>query len=251
MTTVRPLILQAQNLKVAFGGVQALDLALFKLKENELRVIIGPNGAGKSTFMDLICGKTKADSGKILFKDEDILGKKEVEIAQMGIGRKFQKPSVFTSLSVFDNLLLAYKMPKNVWHSMRFKLNSEITDRIHEVAKKVGLETVLNSEAGSLSHGQKQWLEIGIVVIQNPKLMLIDEPAAGMSDTETAKTGDLILSLVEDHSVIVIEHDMNFVEQIAIENVSVLVRGKLLTEGPFQDVRADERVINSYLGKAV
>ena len=251
MTTVRPLILQAQNLKVAFGGVQALDLALFKLKENELRVIIGPNGAGKSTFMDLICGKTKADSGKILFKDEDILGKKEVEIAQMGIGRKFQKPSVFTSLSVFDNLLLAYKMPKNVWHSMRFKLNSEITDRIHEVAKKVGLEAVLNSEAGSLSHGQKQWLEIGIVVIQNPKLMLIDEPAAGMSDTETAKTGDLILSLVEDHSVIVIEHDMNFVEQIAIENVSVLVRGKLLTEGPFQDVRADERVINSYLGKAV
>jgi urea transport system ATP-binding protein len=251
MTTVRPLILQAQNLKVAFGGVQALDLALFKLKENELRVIIGPNGAGKSTFMDLICGKTKADSGKILFKDEDILGKKEVEIAQMGIGRKFQKPSVFTSLSVFDNLLLAYKMPKNVWHSMRFKLNSEITDRIHEVAKKVGLEAVLNSEAGSLSHGQKQWLEIGIVVIQNPKLMLIDEPAAGMSDTETAKTGDLILSLVEDHSVIVIEHDMNFVEQIAIENVSVLVRGKLLTEGPFQDVRADERVINSHLGKAV
>jgi urea transport system ATP-binding protein len=251
MTTVRPLILQAQNLKVAFGGVQALDLALFKLKENELRVIIGPNGAGKSTFMDLICGKTKADSGKILFKDEDILGKKEVEIAQMGIGRKFQKPSVFTSLSVFDNLLLAYKMPKNVWHSMRFKLNSEITDRIHEVAKKVGLEAVLNSEAGSLSHGQKQWLEIGIVVIQNPKLMLIDEPAAGMSDTETAKTGDLILSLVEDHSVIVIEHDMNFVEQIAIENVSVLVGGKLLTEGPFQDVRADERVINSYLGKAV
>lgn len=251
MKPARELILKALNLKVAFGGVQALDLDLFKLEENELRVIIGPNGAGKSTFMDLICGKTKADSGKVLFKNEDILGKKEVEIAQMGIGRKFQKPSVFASLSVYDNLLLAYQMPKDVWSSIRFKINSEVVDRIHAVAKKVGLEDFLEVEAGGLSHGQKQWLEIGIVVIQNPKLMLIDEPAAGMSDTETAKTGDLILSLVEDHSVIVIEHDMNFVEQIAIEKVSVLVRGQLLTEGAFKDIRADERVINSYLGKAV
>ncbi len=251
MKPIRKLILEAQNLKVAFGGVQALDLDLFKLEENELRVIIGPNGAGKSTFMDLICGKTKADSGKVLFQNADILGKKEVEIAQMGIGRKFQKPSVFAGLSVYDNLLLAYQMPKDVWSSIRFKINSSIVDRIHAVAKKIGLSDFLNVEAGGLSHGQKQWLEIGIVVIQNPKLMLIDEPAAGMSDTETAKTGELILSLVEDHSVIVIEHDMNFVEQIAIEKVSVLVRGKLLTEGHFQDIRADERVINSYLGKAV
>ncbi len=251
MRPVRELILKAQNLKVAFGGVQALDLDLFKLEENELRVIIGPNGAGKSTFMDLICGKTKADSGKVLFKNQEILGKKEVEIAQMGIGRKFQKPSVFSGLSVYDNLLLAYQMPKDVWSSIRFKINSAVVDRIHAIAKKVGLENFLEVEAGGLSHGQKQWLEIGIVVIQNPKLMLIDEPAAGMSDTETAKTGDLILSLTEEHSVIVIEHDMNFVEQIAIEKVSVLVRGKLLTEGPFKDIRADERVINSYLGKAV
>jgi len=251
MKPVRELILKAQNLKVAFGGVQALNLDLFKLEENELRVIIGPNGAGKSTFMDLICGKTKADSGKVLFKNQEILGKPEVEIAQMGIGRKFQKPSVFAGLSVYDNLLLAYKMLKDVWSSIRFKINSEVVDRIHAVAKKVGLEDFLEVEAGGLSHGQKQWLEIGIVVIQNPKLMLIDEPAAGMSDTETAKTGDLILSLVEDHSVIVIEHDMNFVEQIAIEKVSVLVGGQLLTEGAFQDIRADERVINSYLGKVV
>ena len=251
MNKVRELVLKAQNLKVAFGGVQALDLDLFKLQENELRVIIGPNGAGKSTFMDLICGKTKADSGSVLFNNENILGKKEVEIAQMGIGRKFQKPSVFAGLTVYDNLLLAYKMPKDVWSSILFKTNSAIVDRIHAVAKKVGLEDFLDAEAGGLSHGQKQWLEIGIVVIQKPKLMLIDEPAAGMSDTETAKTGDLILSLVEKHSVIVIEHDMNFVEQIAIEKVSVLVRGKLLTEGAFQDIRKDERVINSYLGKAV
>lgn len=251
MIKTRRRVLHVQHLKVAFGGVQALDLDLFNLDENELRVIIGPNGAGKSTFMDLICGKTKADSGSIVFNNQEILGKKEVEIAQFGIGRKFQKPSVFTSLSVYDNLLLAYKMPKDVWSSIIFKTNSEVVDRIHQVAKKVGLEDFLKVEAGGLSHGQKQWLEIGIVVIQNPKLMLIDEPAAGMSDTETAKTGELILSLTEDHSVIVIEHDMNFVEQIAIEKVSVLVSGKLLTEGAFKDIRTDERVISSYLGKAV
>lgn len=251
MIVGRKRILHVQNLKVAFGGVQALDLDVLNLDENELRVIIGPNGAGKSTFMDLICGKTKSDSGNIFFNDQEITGKKEVEIAKMGIGRKFQKPSVFAGLTVYDNLLLAYKMPKDVWSSIIFKTNSAVIDRIHEVAKKVGLEDFLDVEAGGLSHGQKQWLEIGIVVIQNPKLMLIDEPAAGMSDTETAKTGELILSLTEDHSVIVIEHDMNFVEQIAIEKVSVLVSGKLLTEGSFNDIRADERVISSYLGKAV
>ncbi len=244
-------ILEAHNLKVAFGGVQALDLSLFKLKENELRVIIGPNGAGKSTFMDIICGKTKADSGKVLFNGNSILGKTEVAIAKQGIGRKFQKPSVFSSLSVYDNLLLAYQMPKDVWSSIIFRTSPAVSDRIHEVAERVGLEDFLNIQAGSLSHGQKQWLEIGIVVIQNPKLMLIDEPAAGMSDAETAKTGALILSLVKEHSVIVIEHDMHFVEQIANEKVSVLVSGKLIMEGTFQDVRADERVINSYLGRAI
>lgn len=244
-------LLDVQNLKVAFGGVQALDLDSFKLRENELRVIIGPNGAGKSTFMDLLCGKTPHDTGKVFFNEEQILGKKEVEIAQMGIGRKFQKPTVFTSLTVFDNLLLACKMPKSVLYSMFFKMNSEVEDRIHEVAKTIGLEDALQVEAGGLSHGQKQWLEIGIVLIQNPKLMLIDEPAAGMSDAETKKTGELILSLVENHSIIVIEHDMHFVEQIAIDKVSVLVRGQLLTEGPFQQIRNDKDVISSYLGKSV
>ncbi len=251
MSNIKEQILKVQNLKVAFGGVQALDLSLFKLKKNELRVVIGPNGAGKSTFMDLICGKTKANSGSVLFKETEILGKKEVEIAQMGIGRKFQKPSVFSGLSVYDNLLLAYKMPKNIWSSIRFKPNSAIVDRIHNVAQKIGLENFLTTEAGGLSHGQKQWLEIGIVIIQDPTLMLIDEPAAGMSDSETAKTGELLLSLKEEHSLIVIEHDMNFVAQIAVEKVSVLVGGKLLTEGAFQDIRTDERVINSYLGRAV
>lgn len=251
MSSTLKTLLTVQNLKVAFGGLQALDLDMFKLRENELRVIIGPNGAGKSTFMDLLCGKTLADSGKVHFNDVSILGKSEFEIAELGIGRKFQKPSVFSSLSVYDNMLLAYKMPKDVKSTIFFKPNSEITDRIHDVAQLVGLENVLQSEAGSLSHGQKQWLEIAIVVLQNPKLMLIDEPAAGMSDAETKKTGELILSLLENHSIIVIEHDMHFVEQIAIEQVSVLVQGKLLIEGTFNDIRNDEQVIASYLGKAV
>lgn len=244
-------LLSVTNLKVAFGGVQALDLNQFSIKENELRVIIGPNGAGKSTFMDILCGKTKADEGTVIFDGKPILGKAEVEIAEMGIGRKFQKPSVFFSLSVYDNMLLAYRMPKGIWSSIFFKNNSEIEDRIHDVAKQVGLENELSNIAGDLSHGQKQWLEIALVVLQKPKLMLIDEPAAGMSDKETAKTGDLILSLMADHSIIVIEHDMHFVKQIAVDKVSVLVRGQLLMDGSFEEVRNDPAVIESYLGSAV
>ena len=244
-------LLTVNNLKVAFGGVQALDLNHFSIQENELRVIIGPNGAGKSTFMDILCGKTKADEGEVIFDGVSILGKAEVEIAEMGIGRKFQKPSVFFSLSVYDNMLLAYRMPKGIWSSLFFKSNSEVEDRIHSVARQVGLEHELKNCAGDLSHGQKQWLEIAIVVLQKPKLMLIDEPAAGMSDHETAKTGELILSLMADHSIIVIEHDMHFVKQIAVDKVSVLVRGQLLTEGSFETVRNDEAVIESYLGSAV
>lgn len=241
-------ILEVNQLKVAFGGVQALDLNSFTIQKNELRVIIGPNGAGKSTFMDILCGKTQADSGEVLFNGKPILGLKEVDIAEMGIGRKFQKPSVFTSLTVHDNLLLACRMPKGIWHSIFFRINSEIEDKIQEVAKKVGLDSEMNTLAGSLSHGQKQWLEIAIVVLQDAKLMLIDEPAAGMSDKETARTGELILNLMQHHSIIVIEHDMHFVEQIAVDKVSVLVRGKLLTEGTFEEVRNDAGVIESYLG---
>ncbi len=244
-------LLAVKNLKVAFGGVQALDLDAFSIKQNELRVIIGPNGAGKSTFMDILCGKTKADEGEVIFDGTSILGKQEVVISELGIGRKFQKPSVFFSLTVYDNMLLAYRMPKGIWSSLLFKNNAEIEDRIHEVAKQVGLEEELSNMAGDLSHGQKQWLEIAIVVLQKPKLMLIDEPAAGMSDSETAKTGELILSLMENHSIIVIEHDMHFVKQIAVDKVSVLVSGQLLTEGSFDAVRNDPAVIESYLGSGV
>lgn len=243
-------LLGVDNLAVAFGGVQALDLSHFELRDKELRVIIGPNGAGKSTFMDILCGKTSPNKGDVYFNGEPILGKKEVEIANLGIGRKFQKPSIFFSLTVYDNMLLAAKMKKSIWHSILYKQNQETEDKIQYVAKKVGLDDVLDKMAGALSHGQKQWLEIAIVVLQDPKLMLIDEPAAGMSDHETEKTGELLLELATQHSVIVIEHDMNFVKQIAKETVSVLVRGKLLMEGSFDQVQNDQRVIDSYLGRS-
>lgn len=227
-----------------------MNLSQFNLLDRELRVIIGPNGAGKSTFLDILCGKTKADAGEVRFDGHSILGKSEVQIADLGIGRKFQKPSVFPSLTVYDNMLLAFKMDKGIFASLFFKPGQEIDDRIREVALKVGLQKCLGKVAGELSHGQKQWLEIAIVVLQDPKLMLIDEPAAGMSDEETEKTGELLLQLARQHAIIVIEHDMKFVEQIAQDLVTVLVRGKLLMEGTFDEVRNDQRVIDSYLGRA-
>jgi len=244
------MLLTVKNLSVSFGGVHALNLSRFNLLDRELRVIIGPNGAGKSTFLDILCGKTKADAGEVHFDGHSVLGKSEVRIADMGIGRKFQKPSIFPSLTVYDNMLLAFKMNKSIFASLFFKPNQEIDDRIREVALKVGLQKCLGKVAGELSHGQKQWLEIAIVVLQDPKLMLIDEPAAGMSDEETEKTGELLLQLARHHAIIVIEHDMKFVEQIAQDLVTVLVRGKLLMEGTFEDVRNDQRVIDSYLGRA-
>ena len=244
------MLLEVNNLAVSFGGVRALDLKHFSLEDKELRVIIGPNGAGKSTFMDILCGKTKPNTGEIRFSGKPTNGLTEVEIAELGIGRKFQKPSVFPSLTVFDNMSIAAKMKKGVFTSLLFKASPAFTDKIHAMAKRVGLSNVLHQLAGSLSHGQKQWLEIAIVVLQDPRLLLIDEPAAGMSDKETEKTGELLLELSKQHGVIVIEHDMHFVKQIANKLVSVLVNGKLLMEGAFEEVRNDQRVIDCYLGRA-
>lgn len=244
------MLLEVNNLSVAFGGIQALNLDHFQLEDKELRVVIGPNGAGKSTFMDILCGKTKPDTGDINFNGKPIKGLTEVEIAELGIGRKFQKPTVFSSLTVFENMTLAARMKKDVFSSLFFKMSPAFKKRIHEVAERVGLAGVLQQLAGSLSHGQKQWLEIAIVVLQDPKLLLIDEPAAGMSDRETERTGELLLELSKEHGVIVIEHDMHFVRQIANNRVSVLVNGKLLMEGPFAEVRNDQRVIDCYLGRA-
>ncbi|HEY0610956.1 MAG TPA: urea ABC transporter ATP-binding protein UrtD [Chitinophaga sp.] len=244
------MLLEVNNLSVSFGGIQALNLSQFHLEDKELRVVIGPNGAGKSTFMDILCGKTKPDTGAILFNGKPTHGLTEVEIAELGIGRKFQKPTVFSSLTVFENMTLAARMKKDVFSSLFFKMSPAFKKRILEVAERVGLSGVLHQQAGALSHGQKQWLEIAIVVLQDPKLLLIDEPAAGMSDRETERTGELLLELSKEHGVIVIEHDMHFVRQIANNRVSVLVNGKLLMEGSFEEVRNDQRVIDCYLGRA-
>lgn len=241
-------MLKIKNLTVTFGGVIALCLNKFELKDNELRVIIGPNGAGKSTMMDVLCGKTAPNEGSAMFNGEEIIGKSEIDITNMGIGRKFQKPSIFDGLTVFDNMLLGLKTNKGVFSSMFFRLSPDQRAKIISTAEQVGLIDELDTMAGALSHGQKQWLEIAIVLLQDPRLLLIDEPAAGMSDAETRKTGELLIELGKNHGVIVIEHDMHFVEQIAQEKVTVLVRGSILTEGTFEEVKNNKDVIDCYLG---
>jgi urea transport system ATP-binding protein len=242
-------MLNISNLHVSFGGIKALNLDHFHLRERELRVVIGPNGAGKSTFMDLICGKTSPDGGNVIFKGTNLIGKSEIEIARMGVGRKFQKPSVFEGLTVFENLMLGLSGSRNFLSAMFFKMKSSQSDKISTVARRVNLHNELKTLAGSLSHGQKQWLEIAIVLLQEPELLLIDEPAAGMSDAETVRTGELLCELAKDKGVIVIEHDMHFVEQIAQEKVTVLVRGEILTEGSFEAVKNNREVIDCYLGR--
>ncbi|MFR9651626.1 MAG: urea ABC transporter ATP-binding protein UrtD [Rikenellaceae bacterium] len=241
-------MLKVRNITVTFGGVVALCLDRFNVEDNELRVIIGPNGAGKSTLMDVLCGKTLPAQGSAIFNGEELIGNTEIEINRMGVGRKFQKPSVFEGLSVFDNLIMGLKGARGVFSSLFFRLTPPQRAKIYETAKLVNLIDEMDTIAGSLSHGQKQWLEIAIVLLQEPQLLLIDEPAAGMSDAETAKTGELLLELSKSHSVIVIEHDMHFVEQIAKDKVTVLVRGEILTEGTFQEVKSNKSVIDCYLG---
>ncbi|MFI3247703.1 MAG: urea ABC transporter ATP-binding protein UrtD [Rikenellaceae bacterium] len=241
-------MLKVRNITLTFGGVVALCLDRFDVGDNELRVIIGPNGAGKSTLMDVLCGKTLPAQGSAVFNGEELIGRTEIEINQMGIGRKFQKPSVFEGLSVFDNMIMGLKGSRSVFSSIFFRLTPPQRAKIYKIAELVNLADEMDTIAGSLSHGQKQWLEIAIVLLQDPQLLLIDEPAAGMSDAETAKTGELLLELSKDHSVIVIEHDMHFVEQIAKDKVTVLVRGEILTEGSFLEVKNNKEVIDCYLG---
>jgi urea transport system ATP-binding protein len=211
--------------------------------------VIGPNGAGKTTMMDIITGKTKPDSGQVFLGSTiDLLRYSEPEIAQLGVGRKFQKPTVFEQLSVFENLELALKTNKGVRSSLFFKLDSESSDRLAEVLGTIGLESDVHRDAGHLSHGQKQWLEIGMLLMQDPKLLLLDEPVAGMTDQETARTAELFLTLKGKHSLMVVEHDMSFIATIS-EKVTVLCDGSVLAEGSLDQVQNDERVIEVYLGR--
>jgi urea transport system ATP-binding protein len=219
------------------------------MDEGELRVIIGPNGAGKSSMLDLITGRTKPDKGKIEFgKDTDLTRLNEHQINRLGIGRKFQTPSVYIHHTVSENIWLSLKGSRSVWQSLVARVTAEERGRIEEVLKTINLSDKTHWKAGALSHGQKQWLEIGMLLAQDPKLLLVDEPAAGMTDEETHKTGELLLSLEGKHSIVVIEHDMTFVRQLA-RKVTVLHQGAVLCEGSVDEVQNDERVIEVYLGK--
>ena len=242
-------ILYLEDVQVSFDGFKAINGLNLDIAPGELRCIIGPNGAGKTTMMDIITGKTRPDSGSVFFGSTiDLLRYKEPEIAALGIGRKFQKPTVFEELTVFENLELALATHKGVWPSMKFGLNGEQKDRLSEVLQTIHLKDSVKRRSGDLSHGQKQWLEIGMLLMQEPKLLLLDEPVAGMTDEETARTAELFLTLKGKHSLMVVEHDMSFIRAIS-EKVTVLCDGAVLAEGTLDQVQADERVIEVYLGR--
>ena len=242
-------ILYLEDVSVSFDGFKAINKLSLDIAPGELRCIIGPNGAGKTTMMDIITGKTRPDEGTVFFGSTiDLLRHKEAEIAQLGIGRKFQKPTVFEHLTVFENLELALKTNKGVKASMFFRLDSLQSDRLAEILVTIHLADSVNRMAGNLSHGQKQWLEIGMLLMQDPKLLLLDEPVAGMTDEETARTAELFLKLKGKHSLMVIEHDMSFIRTIS-EIVTVLCDGSVLAQGTLDEVQNDERVIEVYLGR--
>jgi len=242
-------ILMLEGVNKTFEGFKAISELNLYMDKGELRVIIGPNGAGKSTMLDLITGRTRPDAGKIEFgKNTDLTRLNEYQINRLGIGRKFQTPSVYSGHTVFENLLLSLEGPRGVFSSLFHRTTARERDRIDEVLTTIGLAERAEWKAGALSHGQKQWLEIGMLLAQDPKLLLVDEPAAGMSDEETHKTGELLLSLEGKHSIVVIEHDMTFVRQIA-RKVTVLHQGTVLCEGSVEQVQSDERVIEVYLGR--
>ena len=242
-------ILYLEDVSVSFDGFKAIDKLSLDIAPGELRCIIGPNGAGKTTMMDIITGKTRPSAGTVFFGSTiNLLRYTEPEIAQMGIGRKFQKPTVFEQLTVFENLELALKTGKGVRASMFFRLDSGQGDRLAEVLHTIHLAGSMGRMAGTLSHGQKQWLEIGMLLMQDPKLLLLDEPVAGMTDEETARTAELFLELKGRHSLMVVEHDMSFIKSIS-EIVTVLSEGSVLAQGTLEQVQNDERVIEVYLGR--
>jgi urea transport system ATP-binding protein len=240
-------VLAVEDLTVSFDGFKAIEDLTLYVDHNELRVIIGPNGAGKTTLLDLICGRTKASGGSIKFKNSEMTKLPEYEIVRRGIGRKFQTPSIYENLSVFRNLEVSYPKGRGVWGALMFSCTDEVKQRVKEVAAEVGLTEQLEMEAGLLSHGQKQWLEIGMLLMQDPELLMLDEPIAGMSVRERELTADLLQRISQGRSVIVIEHDMEFVKKIA-HKVTVMHQGKILAEGSMDQVQSNEKVIDVYLG---
>lgn len=240
-------LLAVEDLTVSFDGFKAIDKLSLYIDHNELRVVIGPNGAGKTTLLDLICGKTRATSGSISFKNRNILGLQEHRIVRAGIGRKFQTPSVYENLSVFENLEISYPSGRGIFGCIAFRQTPQIRERIHSVASTVHLQDHLQTSAAILSHGQKQWLEIGMLLMQEPELLMLDEPVAGMSPAERDATAVLLREIAKNRSLIVIEHDMEFVQRIA-HKVTVLHLGKLLAEGSMESIQKNPDVQHVYLG---
>jgi urea transport system ATP-binding protein len=240
-------LLAVENLTVSFDGFKAVNDLTFYVDKNDIRVIIGPNGAGKTTVLDLICGKTKASEGSIKFRNKEITKLNENEIVLAGIGRKFQTPSIYDELTVFENLEISYPKGRSVFGALTFRRDAAVIQRVEEVAEIIFLKDQLKQNAEYLSHGQKQWLEIGMLLIQDPELLMLDEPVAGMSVSERVKTAELLNRIIADRSVIVIEHDMKFVEDIA-RKVTVLHQGKILSEGTMAQVKSDPKVVEVYLG---
>src|SRR5258707_4154061 len=240
-------LLAVEGLTVSFDGFKAVNDLSFYVDENEIRVIIGPNGAGKTTVLDLICGKTKATSGSIRFRDKELTKVRENQIGQAGVGGKFQTPSIYDDLTVFENLEISYPRGRTVFGALTFTRDVVVRDRVEEVSEMIFLKDRLNMSAELLSHGQKQWLEIGMLLIQDPELLMLDEPVAGMSVSERAKTAELLNRIIKGRSVLVIEHDMKFVEDIA-HKVTVLAQGQILSEGSMEHVKNDPKVIEVYLG---
>lgn len=240
-------VLSIEDLTVSFDGFKAVDNLTMYIDKNELRVVIGPNGAGKTTVLDLICGKTKSTSGSIKFMNKELTKLSEHEIVREGVGRKFQTPSIYENLSVYQNLEVSYPKGRGVFGSLTFKRTAEVEAQVRKVAEEIMLSDLLDMEAALLSHGQKQWLEIGMLLMQDPELLMLDEPVAGMSAKERDQTAELLNKICNNRSVLVIEHDMEFVKKIA-HKVTVLHQGKILAEGSMDKVQEDEKVIEVYLG---
>lgn len=241
-------IVYLEDVSVVFDGFKALDIDLFGIYYNELRVVIGPNGAGKTTLCDVISGKTRATAGKVFWRGTELINLRDTDMARRGIGRKFQTPTVFDSLSVYENLELALPGRHSLWRNLWGKTDSEERDRIEELLIRVSLDHDRNTPAQFLSHGQRQCLEISMLILADSDLLLVDEPAAGLTDDETALMADLLLELRGEHSIIVIEHDMDFVRQLDA-GVTVLNEGTVMAEGAMDDIQSNQEVVEAYLGR--
>ena len=247
MSSETDFLLSVEGLTVSFDGFRAVDDLSFYLDRNEIRVIIGPNGAGKTTVLDLICGRTRATGGSVKFNGLELTRMREHEIVRAGVGRKFQTPSIYEDLTVFENLEISFPRGRSVFGALAFRRDAEVRERVEEIARTIFLADQLDDLAEYLSHGQKQWLEIGMLLIQDPALLMLDEPVAGMSVSERKKTAELLHRVIQHRSVLVIEHDMGFVEDIA-HKVTVMHQGRVISEGSIAHVKADPKVVEVYLG---